>query len=316
MQYPLNHKYFHTLHHETQCGSGYFIVQPRGRPMVLFSREGDTPLVAITLRLQDSNRRRSPCEIVSKSPTKFQGSIRDSRQRYELILTNLTDLGEIKIDILSRNSTVRTVDPGAAEGSINRVNELNPFQSYPVRTNQKNLRYLTLTESTDYYISVTPRSDILELLKKFQDTYWDCVDFICIRTTREKIAEIHNREYTNEEVSTGLEYEYNVSTNLEGGLCHLALGVGKVSPAAKMNKMDIINVGKMIVEDHCRARILREGVFSVEECVICLDDHQPPEVVILPCRHRCAHRRCLQDLPNCPVCRTDIEKLLLWHISE
>jgi hypothetical protein len=40
---------------------------------------------------------------------------------------------------------------------------------------------------------------------------------------------------------------------------------------------------------------------SVFECVICLE--HAPAVVLLPCRHFCVCRTCLEEIDQCPICR-------------
>ena len=42
-------------------------------------------------------------------------------------------------------------------------------------------------------------------------------------------------------------------------------------------------------------------------CVICLENQR--NVVILPCAHLCGCRRCLLQVPHCPICRGDINSL-------
>jgi hypothetical protein len=37
------------------------------------------------------------------------------------------------------------------------------------------------------------------------------------------------------------------------------------------------------------------------ECVICLE--HAPAVVLLPCRHFCVCRTCLEEIDQCPICR-------------
>ncbi|KAG1712254.1 hypothetical protein DVH05_000004 [Phytophthora capsici] len=38
------------------------------------------------------------------------------------------------------------------------------------------------------------------------------------------------------------------------------------------------------------------------ECVICLE--RVPAVILLPCRHLCVCRECLEEIDQCPICRS------------
>lgn len=40
---------------------------------------------------------------------------------------------------------------------------------------------------------------------------------------------------------------------------------------------------------------------STGECVICLEGSL--SVILLPCRHLCVCRVCLQEIDKCPICR-------------
>ncbi|KAE8992940.1 hypothetical protein PF004_g20278 [Phytophthora fragariae] len=45
----------------------------------------------------------------------------------------------------------------------------------------------------------------------------------------------------------------------------------------------------------------RDSSSSGGECVICLE--KPPGAVLLPCRHFCVCRECLEEIDQCPICR-------------
>jgi hypothetical protein len=329
------------VHHETITNKAdgtpktYYIIRPKGRPMVLFSKEDNTPLVAITLRARSNNHKRERVAVIAAPNSDFYGYFKNMNQGYELVLTNLTDLGEIKVDISTINKAVDCIDPGIKKQSttdyINRVNELYPFQSYPIRNHQKSLQLLSLKKITDYYISVTPRSDILELTKKFQETYWDCVDFLCIHTSKERIAQIYSRQDSEEETTTGLTYQYDVSTNIDQHLCRFRLNIyrpvvqiaGRHSKRQsypkrtcpqiskrKMTRVEVIEVGKAMIHEHLMESLPSSQIYLSKECVICLDENPIPDAILHPCGHQCAHRSCMKDLEQCPICRAPIEKIL------
>lgn len=147
-------------------------------------QQGQTGKALITLRSFDLNQK--------NERTNFQALIDRDHQEFEFVITNLTGEGMIKIDIMKNDNKVVDVDPGAAKGRVNQVNELHEYQSYEVRCDQKdNLsfvldaikkesgEYLTVKESeskevpqhTKYWISVVPENGKLIILKLY------CVNF-------------------------------------------------------------------------------------------------------------------------------------------
>lgn len=52
--------------------------------------------------------------------------------------------------------------------------------------------------------------------------------------------------------------------------------------------------------------LLLQEIFGREsgsggECVICLE--RPLAAILLPCRHFCVCRECLEEIDQCPICR-------------
>ena len=206
----LNTRYFKTLYEQHDDSFTYELVRPLNNPMILFSKVDHTPLAAVAIQTRDSTAK----SIITKRPDKyngvdFQGFISQDNQKFEIIITNLTEYNNVKIDIMKVNTAVRDTDPGPEKGGLNNVNELNSFQSYAIKGDQKDSRalilqaiksvhheHVTVGQSEDatknmndwkgtyYYIAVTPKAGVPELVDKFKDTYWDCVDTFCIKRRR------------------------------------------------------------------------------------------------------------------------------------
>jgi hypothetical protein len=121
-------------------------------------------------------------------------------EEFKIVISNLTDLGGIKIDIGRKNVSVNETDPGSAKGYLNDVNELTPFQTYEILGDQKNsLAFMIKTiwdngrkipveeaegskKGTFYYVSVVPRGNNSALKKLFEDAFWNLPEFITIQS--------------------------------------------------------------------------------------------------------------------------------------
>lgn len=206
----LNTKYFKTLSEKHDESSTYQLIRPLNHPMILFSKHDHTPLAAVAIQTRDSTAK----SIITKRPDRyngvdFQGFITQDNQKFEIIITNLTNYDTVKIDIMKVNTAVCDTDPGPEKGGLNNVNELHALQSYAIKGDQKDSKALILQaikskhnenttvgqietstknmndwKGTYYYISVTPKANVSELLDKFKDTYWDCVDTFCLKLPR------------------------------------------------------------------------------------------------------------------------------------
>ena len=193
-------------------GTNYDVVVPKGRPMVLFCKRTGTPIASVRLRCQSNqyqnkrqgNRGKALFTHRHSRDANFQGMVSMDNQEIELIITNLTLSGIIKIDILKKARKVLEVDPGPEGEGLNHVNELRRLQSYAIQCDQKDSGVLilqtirktsgkTLTVKEDegmdqeekqgsyYYISVVPERNNRVTEELFVDTVWKCVDFFVIR---------------------------------------------------------------------------------------------------------------------------------------
>ena len=209
----LDYKYFTTIHAETHNNVSYRVVKPVGHPMILFSEtEGyeGTPLACVQLKCNTARALIAKRPFASPVKCDFQGMIDKDGQEFELVISNLTNDGLIKIDFMKEDVLIRDVDPGAARGGLNQVNELHAYQSYAIPCDQKDNRTLILNAIKDevtganltvkqaetagtpkptgtyYYVTVVPQLGKSELVKKFAKTRWACVDVFCIK----EIAEV------------------------------------------------------------------------------------------------------------------------------
>lgn len=169
------------------------------------SRYG-TPIACISFKCNSEHANALLAPRTDKTHAGFQGIITGDDQEFQFIITNLTNIGMVKIDIMKSNVAVNEVDPGAAKGGVNKVNELHRLQSYLIRADQMNDstmilspikkesgESLTVGESemitphepkgTYYYVAVTPQNGSPELESLFQTTQWVKDDIICLKRT-------------------------------------------------------------------------------------------------------------------------------------
>lgn len=219
----LDNRYFEYL---TEKHSGHFryeAYRPIGRPMILFSLVDGSPLASLTFRSQDSPGNDGKC-VISKRPSNgdfkcdFQGLIDKDDQEFELVITNLSDKGFINFNIMKKDESVDTVNPGG----LNEINELRPNESYAVRCDQADNRSLILTtmtksdgkskvsiaedeheaaekkeqpKGTYYYLSVVPQLNEENLVKRFERTQWACVD-VFYRQIRDESPQVIDRGFS------------------------------------------------------------------------------------------------------------------------
>jgi len=178
--------------------------------MVLFSKKTKTPLAALVLTASDPGvlalltSRQSPKGVTD---TYFQGMLSLPDQEIQLSIVNLAEEGMINFNVLHIPHRVSEVDPGPAYG-INKVNELQPGQSYTIPADQRTGRVMILSgltntnqsdgkteqvsvkdaESTPqrqglyFYLSVVPQQGVTSLVDKFKEgTKWECVPYIVRR---------------------------------------------------------------------------------------------------------------------------------------
>lgn len=217
----LNAKYFQLLHEEVRDNAKFSIYRTIGSPMVLFSELDGSPLASLHLRCQetdtqrDDNRTRGQALITERqdsdrssasSQQRFAGLVDRNDQNFELIITNLSRNGFINFDLLWSDKKVTEVNPRG----VNEVNELRPFESFAVQSDQATRRslilscikksadsaaeYMTVEEDeaqaakdpkekrgTWFYLSVVPQKSDSEMCKRFARTVWRCADALVLR---------------------------------------------------------------------------------------------------------------------------------------
>lgn len=205
--YSLNSKYFNPIKSITDGNYEHVVYHCVYDTMILYSKSG-TALAAVSMKCaDDSDAKMVIAPRMDKTHADFQCMITEDNQEFQFVITNLCENGMVKIDIMKSNVAVEDVDPGAAKGGINQVNELHAFQSYVIAADQENKKSMVLStiknqftggkisvgdsemmtphkpSGTYYYIAVTPQVDIPELVEKFAETNWVKDDLVHIKIT-------------------------------------------------------------------------------------------------------------------------------------
>lgn len=212
----LSNKYFRTIQtttikEVTDKQYQYSVIKPLGNPMILFSKVDGSPLASLHLACPDTVKHGS-LALITKRPTRskfncdFQGIINKDDQEFELIITNMSHDSCINFNVLKHDSSSNKT----SYMSLNKVNSLRPMESYAIQADQETNKSLILScikrivegkdvkmtvkesedsvksvddkpEGTYFYLSVTPQIDKPELVNKFKDTVWDCVDMFVMK---------------------------------------------------------------------------------------------------------------------------------------
>jgi hypothetical protein len=287
---------------------------PRYPSVVLISEHDSLPLACISVKSQDRNG-----SISCKNDGIQYMAKRNVR--YELIITNTNTIGEIKIDFMKNNQSVRTVDPGTELGGLNCVNELRILQSYAIRGDQKDSLPFFLHEQKDYHISVVPRADNEKLKKRFGNTRWHSSDLICIcipkdtklrevspRISREILPKVNTRGTTS-----SISYEYDVPTNLDEHLIPFTMLIG-YEEQTPLTRGDALAMSKIMINEainkSANTVLDNINVYEEKECVICMDSDIDIDSVLYDCGHKCCHYECSLRLDTCPICRKDIVEVI------
>lgn len=202
----------------------YTVYRPLGNPMILFSEVDGSPLASLRLSAQETVTQTGEFKgraLITNRPDKttdnlqmFQGLIDRTGQEIQLSITNLSNKGRINFNILRTDQKVTMVDPGG----LNQVNELRPYETYHVKSDQNaNNASLVLNsvvhtqvdqktgvekrvkvtlkqdednadtnengaEGTYFYLSVVPEMGNEELQNRFAKTYWATASLILVRS--------------------------------------------------------------------------------------------------------------------------------------
>ena len=201
--------------------SGY--IPKFGHPMALFSNVDGLPLAVLELRFQDLENytlgydsfitQLSSEDVQSKQL--FQGVVTRDNQKIEFVITNLTN-DYMNFNLMKCNKKVEQVNPNG----INEINELRPFESYAIRSDQTlnnkviMLKTHKLTDQTDQadklvplkaelssedskkvgtylYLSIVPRLGNKSLDKRFASTFWKPVDSFIVKERLRKSEVFH-----------------------------------------------------------------------------------------------------------------------------
>lgn len=205
MYQELSNRYFKTILTEEHNEYTFKIIRPIGHPIVLFSKIDGSPLASIHLKCKNNEKKALFTRRPNKSKVNcdFQGIIDTDEQEFEFVITNLSTDGYINFNILKQDKKVNEVNPNG----LNEINELRPYESYVVQCDQINNKSLILSsikknngnniekitiseaESSDenipigtyYFLSVIPQLDKTELVEKYKNTFWSCVDLFYLK---------------------------------------------------------------------------------------------------------------------------------------
>jgi hypothetical protein len=208
MQRTIDRKYFQSIHKEVKHGIEYNVIKPKNAPMILFSKIDGSPLAAMHFISKTSRTLISRRPEKSKFDCDFQGLIVGDGQEFELVITNLCYEGQINFNIMKKNIGIQEVNPGG----LNEVNELRSMESYAVKCDQSNNMTLVLNsikndksekvtigesektatkekgpDGTYYYLSVIPQIDKKEMVGRFKDTVWACVDTFVLQKPKQTV---------------------------------------------------------------------------------------------------------------------------------
>lgn len=344
----LNPRYFTKLS-ERNNGMTYQLYYCCFDSIILYSSDG-TPLVSVSLKCANELSSRAIIAPQSgNSNNQFLGVITENDQEFQFVITNLSPLGMIKIDILSKNQAVNSVDLSENYDSVNKVNEIPPFVSHLIRSDQSNNRTMILSSGVHppnqskesmsgcmFYISVTPQKNIKQLVSYFDNTRWvkDNI-FVILKKPQDldnvwKIPNVESPKLTSNITKsvpskpfikpgvpiietfspTPYDYEYNVSSNLDGMLCSLSLSVKTGTRQLPMVPLsEHRSIGNDLIDLYIKNQqgqyINNLGkIFIQEECSICLT--KDIDTVFYDCGHSCCHRVCSTTLTYCPICRRNI----------
>ena len=167
----LDNKYFKPTKYERTEETLYVTFEPIYRTIFLVSTFDNQPLASISLKLSNPEGRLLIESYAEKSDN-FHAITNKNNYQIEFVISNLQSDGMIKMDITKNNVAINCVDPGSELDCLNKVNEINEYNSHCVELEQKTNSKIIFNDSDTYYISVTPEVDATELIKKFQSVKW------------------------------------------------------------------------------------------------------------------------------------------------
>jgi len=197
----LDGKYFDFLSSHKDGVFEYRAYKCRYHSIILYGTDNGVtcPLAALSFKSPTSGK----TIMAPRSDTTFadfQGLIGENNKEFRFIITNLSTLSEVKVDIMKENIAVQEVDPGAHNHALNNVNELHELQSSEIKSDQATNRktdekHLTVGDDemlstfsagskpkgTYFYIAVTPSTKNQILVEQFKETKWIKDDIIVIK---------------------------------------------------------------------------------------------------------------------------------------
>lgn len=203
---------FRNICSDGKKGTRYDAFSTIDNPMILFSKIDGRALASVHLRCQSNHTNNGRCIITKRVDNNnhihFQGLINKNNQEFELVVTNLTDLGDMMINVNKKNNQ-----------QLNQVNVIKPLQSYAIKCDKTNNGALVLNIIKDkttgenktimedeklgksfakgvyYDIIVTP-SNSHQMVNLFAETFWACSD---VFVTKRK------QKYWYDGIGTGIQ---------------------------------------------------------------------------------------------------------------
>lgn len=262
--------------------SHYEALQTIGDPMVLHDGTDGHPIASIHLKSGGGGG--SPCLITKQNEHLFQAlwNPEHSKEEIFVVLTNLEFFECILF--------------GVATDEVASHIKLRPGESY---------KLVLIPDARTFTFAVCPtKAD-----RKYVDAKWVCPEIICRQRilSEENHASDHELEELDQECVSQLAKLKLVQANYA---VEPVYGAREERTRALMLRqgMDIIyetviNRAERLLE------CIRNNIYATSECVICMEDDSPPDVILVKCGHRMVHDQCLLRTAKnkeCPTCRAPI----------
>lgn len=250
----MDSKYFKARIHDEDL-TGY---ECEGHPMILFSTVNPAiPVALAALMFRGQDPFQHDTIIWKRPPTSstahFQGLVNETGFEFELVITNLSGLGAVNFNILKTDNRVGEINP---QSGLNLINELHPYESYPVKCDQATGRALVLTIMSDnktvhttetdsggvasktkgtyYWLSVAPSNASQQLQDLYAKTEWRAVNYFIQQKTRRSI-QLEQLEHHNVAASVINRTPPSSRVVRPGGVIRRGFrGIAKSSPLSSL----------------------------------------------------------------------------------
>lgn len=253
-----------------------------GDPMVLHDGEDGHPIASVHLKCGDG--RGEPCLITRQFEHLFQAFPTTRGSAMFVVITNLEFFDYIMFGYAIPNT--------GDQGHI----LLRPGESQ---------KHILPPQAQDFTFAVCPTKAGVEYIK----AKWTCPGFICRQRILEKEAPILDDPPEPEELD-----ENCVSQFVEIDLVQ-PVYIAHQEQRVPLSRAEMLKRGMTLIYETAIERnnqLLKQMAdkrFVSDECVICMADDYPPNIILVKCGHQMVHDDCLRisEKPKeCPVCREEI----------